>query len=312
MESHGKLNIIQAAAVNFGEISPVLTDAALQVRGLLSNGTSKILSFQSSTGVERALMYDDGRFFTGSGIGLIEIANFQQVHATKFGNYGVGFYSYDHNSAGVTYQGQGSTPVELSVSNQGSAGSKTALEASCVSSAPSTNRAGYFKARDGSSVCEALKAHVVGGGSIASSTGKKAFVAVNESSVPSSEKVGAEIIVKENSNTVVYTGDQAALKVSAQGSTNVGSTNKSHAIIASAANSTVESVAILVPAILAGVQEGNVVLGADQSTANNSMLEVTGDAELVGNSSRLIMTKPDGGRVSLTVDNSNTLIITPL
>lgn len=55
---------------------------------------------------------------------------------------------------------------------------------------------------------------------------------------------------------------------------------------------------------------GNVVFGAEESTINKSMLEVTGNIELVGNSSTLIMERPDGQRVEIKIDNSNNVTVT--
>ena len=63
-------------------------------------------------------------------------------------------------------------------------------------------------------------------------------------------------------------------------------------------------IALLIPST---DNNGNVVIGADDKSANNSMLEVTGDIESIGTSSNIVLARADGTRVKLSVDNLNTL-----
>lgn len=66
-----------------------------------------------------------------------------------------------------------------------------------------------------------------------------------------------------------------------------------------------EAIALLVPATL---NDGNVVFGADSSSVNASMLEVTGDIEVLGGSGNgVIITSPDTTRWKIQVDNGGSL-----
>ncbi len=60
-------------------------------------------------------------------------------------------------------------------------------------------------------------------------------------------------------------------------------------------------------ALVVHAAEGLVVLGATNDSGNGSLLQVTGDVELVAIGNSVILKRPDGTRVKLAVDNANTL-----
>ena len=273
-------------------------------------GTTIDFKIQNSSGNERFFVHNSGSFHTGAGTNAITSATFGQTHRSSGFAFGAGFVPTTATAAAVYIAGSGNTPTQLLVISQGlsSTGVIRCGTFDNKSSSGTEHVGIYSFARNGSLRTIAGDFVAGGAGGVLSSqylTAIRASAASSQDNLQHAIKASAQW----NSGTQIYTKDLITIEATADTTTADGaSTGKAVAIIAKTRgpNGSGLNMAINIPAT---DNNGNFVAGADASSANQRIVEITGEVEIFGNGNGFYMYQPDGTNRHVTIDNTGNWLI---
>jgi len=285
----------------------------LTVRGTGTTNATRTLLLESSAGNDRFIVNDDGQQAWGIGANATPNAQFGHVANVANYNYGFGFYATNCPTAGMLIAMGGTTRTGLSVSTQNApvGGTVVSIIGNTLANASSINYGVQGLARNGSAVSVGVQGQVAGGATVTPSL-YVAAVAGNAATNIDALQYGGYFI-SNSAFAGVKTKDIIAVFGAAANSTNQsGST--STAIGAQFRTSTTggggsnKNMALNVPLTS---NDGNVVIGANASSPNRTLVEVTGDIEIIGagGGNGLILEAPDTTRYRVTVNNAGALVI---
>ena len=291
-----------------GNLSIGVTTSAgkLLVRGANGAQGTNMVTFENSSGQDKYVIQNDGT--TATGVGFAATASAIVAHNHIVGGYAT---AYHYNITGATSRGilitqGGNTPTGLQVSN-GSSSTGTVYGANFDSkptaSTISIGARGF--AWDGTTHSIGLDGAVGSNG-----TATTAYIAAVRGAAASAEddlSYGGYFTAAWNDATTVFVENMVAVYGWATTQTGDGATSTSTGIggmfLTSGSNGSGLNMAINVPAT---TNNGNVVFGADASTANQSLVEVTGDIEIIGSANGIILESPDATRYRAVMANGGT------
>ena len=286
----------------------------LLVHGFGTTNLTTTARFEGSTGVDHLVLQDDGQHAFHAGGAASFIASFGS-YAQSTG-YSTGFAFYGRNGTTTTmlvqHTGGGASPVAINVAFQGAvtSGTATAIRGNGVVTAGATRTEGiHGLSRNGSLNSVGVYAQIGGGFTVTPSQYVAALQANASTNVDVEQRAG-DFLVSYNNAALAYTEDLIAVNALASGTT-TGAAGSTSNIIAgkfrtTGTQGTGDRIALLVPATN---NNGTVVFGADGVSANASLVEVTGDIEVIGSSNGLILEAPDTTRYRVTVNNAEALVI---
>jgi hypothetical protein len=297
-------------------IGTTIPDARITARSETNDASSNIAKFENFSGQDKYLVNGSGQSASYSGVGTASIqgafGSFNQASGFPFGH---GFYG----ESGVTTALLGVNRGNLTANPFGAdfqvvgnkVGTATAIRGFTLSSGQSTAVGVQGIARNGTANNWGVYGNVAGGWN--------ASVVAN----PPNDVRGVNGVASANLNTINYGGyfsgsndnnsniTEDCIGVLAIGSANSvasGSTGKSvggvFRALTSGAGTNNRNVALNVPVFNSALNDGNVVFGAPESSIFRSMLEVTGDIELINIGNGIIMKSPNGTRYRITVKNN--------
>lgn len=284
------------------------------VRGIGNTSATRLVTFEGLAGNDRFVINDDGQSATGIGTSALTNPSFGQINRSLNYAFGWGFYPNNATSAGVTVQMQGTTRTGFSVATQNapSGGTVKGIDVNLAAAVNSTLNIGVNSlARSGSQ----FSIGVVGNASETNAlfTPSIASIGVQGNTAGTAQsalQVGVQGNAQFNNSALQWTTDLIGVEGVGVGQNGLATSTSN--IIGMRArttgiNSTGDFIALLVPSTN---NNGTVVFGADNVT-NGSMLEVTGDIEVIGagGTEGVILEAPDTTRYRVTVNNLGALVI---
>jgi hypothetical protein len=278
----------------------------LIVRGFGNTSATTLVRFESLSATARFLQNDAGQIGTGAGVAASISTIFGQHHKTAGYTYGVGYYGNNHSVSAVGIFPQGSTKWGLYVTNQGTyTGVAVMVYGNAISAVTNTNIGTKGSARNGSSYAIGLDGTIVGGASVASSVYVAGVRGNNGSNVHVNGYGGH--FLSQQAIGILYTKD--IVGVYGKGSENAIANASTGKVIGgqfltttSGGGATLTAhMAINVPST---GNDGIVVIGADLASARASMVEVTGNIELIAIGNGFIVKSPDGTSWKFTPTNA--------
>ena len=260
------------------------------VTGEGNTTATDLVKFESLSGTDRFIQNDAGQTAWGAGVAASISTIFGQHHKTAGYTYGVGYYGNNHSVSAVGIFPQGSTKWGLYVTNQGTyTGVAVMVYGNAISAVTNTNIGIKGAARNGSSYAIGVDGAIVGGASVASSV----YVAGVRGNVgPNVHVTGyGGYFLSQQANGMLYTKDiVGVLGIGAEN--NITNLSTGRVIGGQFRTSTGGGGATLTTHMAINVpstgNDGVVVFGADLAVGD-SMLQVTGDIEVIGNSNGRIL-----------------------
>lgn len=272
--------------VRIGTSTRAATDTALTIRGSGTTDATNLITLEGSSGGDNFVMQDNGQMAWGIGTNASINSSFG-LYATQSGYaFGYGFYASNSASAGVTVQMQGTTRTGLSIGQQGnpSGGNSIGLLSRIIGNASVNNYGVNGLARNGSSINYGIFGQVAGGATVTPSVRSAGIAGRSLTNV--NDLTYGGYFTTANEFGGVRTQDLIAVFGSA-GNATVASGSTSVAIGAQFRTSTASggggaavngNMALNIPLTS---NDGNVVIGADAVGSNASMLELTGNFEII-------------------------------
>lgn len=287
--------------INVG-IGTVPSATKFLVRGN-GTGTDENVLFEDSTGVNRFLQWDNGQLFTASGGLVVTSATFGQYHRSTNFATGFAFYGSNNSNYAMNIQGIGGTAIALNVGHQNSpTGITQGISSDAFSTGGSNNYGVHGLGRNGTSRAIGVYGETGGGATISSSSYVAGVYGHAHCNLGGVDMIGGRFQAGQDNSAIVYTNvDMIAVYGDALGSTNGSSSGVNSIGGRFSASNGNTNIAILVPST---GNSGTVVFGANTVSANLSMLEVTGDIELITIGDGLILKSPDGQRWKFTPLNT--------
>lgn len=284
----------------------LISGGKLAVRGAGATSATRMITFENSGGIDKFIMQDDGQRGWHSG-----------GSASVNASFGTWWQSTGYSTAYAFYAGTGTTNV-MSIQHTGTVanayciraafqgaptGTVTAIEGNAGQNGSTTAIGVKGIGLNGTNYSIGIDGSVAGGAATNSAIYIAAVRGIAQTNLADS-MYGGHFSAQTGTAATVYTKDIIGLYgFAAAALADVTSTSD---IIAAkfAVNSNVgtgDSIALLVPAT---GNIGTVVIGADNVSANASMLEVTGDIEIIGSTEGLILEdRSTGTRYRVYIDN---------
>jgi hypothetical protein len=277
-----------------------------QVRGGGATSATNTARFENSAGTDSFVINDAGQIATGAGTSALVNSLFGAIHRQTGYNFGTGFYPNNATSAGVTIQMLGTTDVGLSIATQGAKTGQVVGMSSTIISTGNTIGIGVLgNARNGS-------AHNIGvdgtngGGAGTTPSIYQAGVRGSSASNINAESYGGYFTALWNNALQAYSEDYIGVYGIATGTSGDGATSTGDLIggkfAAAGVTGSGDRIALLVPST---GNIGTVVFGADSPSVNASLLEVTGDIEILGSNSVIWTDRTNGNRYEVYMDNGS-------
>jgi len=293
--------------VGIGSIGSTTTK--LNVRGAGNTDSTTLVNFESANGFDKFQMRDDGQFGYYAGASSASVlVNTAWYHQSR-----------DYSTS-MRIQGRTSTQTTLAVFNGSTnanpyvidarfngniTGTATTIRALSWEDSSSTNIGVNGSARNGSSFNIGLDGACGGGASQAPSQYNAAVRGVSSPNLDATT-YGGYFSASANA-PIVFNSDFIAV-FGTVGSNTLDEASNADFIAAQFRvtdnNGSGNNMAINVPST---GNIGNIVLGADAPSVNNSFVEVTGDIEIIGNTNGVILEAQNGGRWKVEVLNDGTL-----
>ena len=279
----------------------------LAVRGAGNTNATRAVLVESNNGTDRFRINDDGQ--QAWGIGTTAVPNAQFAHVASAANYlyGFGFYGTNTTTAVMTVQMLGTSDNGITVATQGGkTGTVTGVTSTILSTGNTTAIGLRGNARNASVNNYGVFGSITGSFGI-TPTGIAYAVYGNAGANVDVEQHGVSGLAQFSNVSQIYTEDQIGVFGQAV-ATNGDAASTSDIIggkfVAGGLNTTGDLIALLVPST---GNLGTVVFGADNVSANASLVEVTGDIEVIGSSNGLILEAPNGTRYRVQVTNAGVL-----
>lgn len=261
--------------------------------------------FENSIGNDRFIINEDGQLGTGIGTNAFILADIGHFNQSNGKNTGFAFYGTNATSETMLVQMLAGTPKGIRVASQvNGTGTLKGVESTQVSNAGNINIGLEGNAREG------LTDNYGVNGFVNSITNAQSGIStgVRGLNLPGLDYTGhgGYFISQQNSAITVYTSiDMIGSESSATGSTNGGTTGlRSIGSIHKAVNGN-KNIALLIPNTN---NDGIMVIGADDINATGtSIVQITGDHELIGTGDGYILKSPDATRWKIQVDNAGAL-----
>lgn len=305
------------------------TSTKFNVRGSGTTSATTAFNVEGYTGQDKFLIRDNGQQASASGSNTASFQSaFGRFHetvgtvATPF-SFGTGIYSGVNVSTTllVTHRGGGSNRIALDAGLQGApTGTATAIRGFQSTSGMTTSIGINGIARNGTTNNWAIYGQVGGGWSAAAAAAPPTDVrAVYGAASANVDTINYGGYFTGSGGSAAVNNGKDKIGVFAQGSKNsiasgetgisIGGQFRTQTVGGSGAGT--GNMAIHVPSTS---NDGTVVFGADTVSINASMLEVTGDSEILGGGNGLILPTQDGTkRYKYEADNTNgTWVITLL
>jgi len=292
--------------VVFGAATPS-AGGKLTVRGSDTTNLTRLVTYETLTGADRWIMQTDGQMASGVGTTALLNSQFAQINTVNGYNFGYGFYSGLGVNTTMTVQMTGlDNKNGITVATQGAkSGTIYGIQSSVISTGQNLGYGIFGNARNSIAQSRGVWGNFGGGDSVIPIL---YGVGVEGSAVSQvdSEQYGGRFITQFNNIAIDYTKDQIGLYAKS-GGPNTGAATTSDIIaskfeVTNASNTSGDSIAILVPSS----NEGVVVIGADNSTVNNSLVQVSGDLEIVGTPQGIVLEdRTTGLRQRFYLDNGN-------
>jgi hypothetical protein len=286
------------------------SNAKLAVRGAGNTNATRAVLVESANGVDRFLINDDGQIALAAGTTASPITSSFGFSYRSFGYaFGAGFYPTSAGTAGVTIQMLGTTDNGLTVATQGAkSGTVTGINSTILSTGNTQAFGIRGNARNASNVNYAVYGNITGGWSITPTGIAYAGFFFAQANVDA-EQTAVRGTAQFSNSGLAYTKTFIGVDGFAGGSLSDNATTSDiiGGKFAAIGNTTGQEIALLVPAIDGVSNDGTVVFGANSVSANASLVEATGDIEVIGSSNGLILEAPNGTRYRVTITNAGVL-----
>lgn len=285
----GKVAIGENISLSYHSSNPIIP-ATLLVQGEGNTSATILTRFDSEDKTPRFIQNDIGQIGTGANKTASISTSFGQYHQTSGQAYGVAFYGENHSTAAVVVAPTGTTKWGLYVTNQGTyTGEAVMIYGNAISTVTSTNVGIRGNARNGSAYAIGLDGAIVGGASVTSSVYVAGVRGINGSNVHVKGYGG--YCLSQQANGMLYTkdivGTYGKASENAIANLSTGKVIGGQFLTSTSGGGTTLTTHMAINVPLTG-NDGVVVLGADLA-AGNSMLQVTGDIQIIGNSNGQIL-----------------------
>ena len=301
----------------FGVASPGTSKLLVHGAG---TGTGTMVTFENDSALDKWVWRDNGQVYTHAGGTATPQATMGQYHQST--NFNFGFAIYGRTGTAVSLftvnasNNAGAKVIDAQFQGNPT-GEATSIRGLSWQTSSTTNIGVQGSARNGASYNVGVEGLIPGGGGVIPAQ-YCAAVRGNATYNLDAEMYGGHFRASTNNAGTTFTKDIVGVYGSANPqsgtantsdaygaifeATGTGGTGNRYGIKASAINGTRDNIAIWVPNA-----SGDVVIGAATKSVNNSIVEITGDLEILGSANGLILESPDTTRYRVTMLNGGTL-----
>ena len=298
-------------AFNGGDVMVGTTAASgrFAVRGADNSNLTRMFTFENLSGIDKFSMNNNGNMGSAAGTTAIISNAIGHWHRTSGLAIGMEIEATSAATAALYILANGVTTngIFLPMSST-KTGTVTGGLFDNKSTGGSNHRGVYGFARNGSSFDNGIEGSV-GGGESTSPVGEGVAIFGHSQYSTDVNQRGGKLTSSFNNVATVYTKDAIGLIASAftvNGNAASTATGIAAQFFTSGLVGSGLNMAINVPAI-GPINNGNVVFGAPASSANKTMVEVTGSLEIIGSVNGVIWESPDASRYKVTMLNGGVL-----